>query len=147
MGCNVHIHAEAKINGTWHHYGSYYPGQTYGAFALLAGVRQGKDPVVPISEPRGLPEDATTMTLFCHSNMAVDAHTESWLGLEELDRLHDYLTDDKNRWYDMDNWLAGSLPTDGDRSSVYLFRNGWDLRDSELPKGVEAVRLVFWFDN
>lgn len=62
--------------------------RNYDLFAALAGVRNGRgfagvytgEPIVPIAEPRGIPEDADEDTLKCLSN----EHTPSWLTLSEL---------------------------------------------------------------
>lgn len=144
MGCDAHVHAEVKIGGEWHHYGAYDPARLYKVFALLAGVRQGTEPVVPLSEPRGLPEDASKLTRFCHDLMGENAHTASWLALDELGPLHQLLRQ-YSRDYEIGNWLAGAGPHFDHPAEVYLFRNGWEEPPEE--KGVEGVRLVFWFDN
>lgn len=71
-----------KTRDTW------YSDRNYDVFAALAGVRNGTgfagvyrhDPITPIAEPRGVPEDATPEALALLS----DGHTPTWLMLEEV---------------------------------------------------------------
>jgi len=66
MGTDIHIVAEVFKDGRWH-LADIQPSddRNYRAFAILADVRNGYgfagfdtgDPVTPISEPRGLPEN------------------------------------------------------------------------------------------
>jgi hypothetical protein len=70
-----------KIRDTW------YSDRNYLVFAMLADVRNGFGfagvetfkPVVPIAEPRGLPEDITEGT----KNILSDEHSQTWMTLDE----------------------------------------------------------------
>jgi len=66
MGTDIHLAAEYYQEGRWHLAHIELPCyRNYRAFAILADVRNGYtfagfdtgDPVIPISEPRDLPED------------------------------------------------------------------------------------------
>ena len=138
MGCDVHIHQEVKINGKWEHYRETQIPRNYQAFAKMAGVRGTEK---PIAEPRGLPNDVTTMTQFCSDYDGPDGHTHSWLGAAEIAELEEFIEDQ------MGEDKAWRLERDG---WGYLFGNGWGAWTKwpdERPKGVEDIRFVFWFDN
>ncbi|WP_165074686.1 hypothetical protein [Paludisphaera rhizosphaerae] len=78
MGCDIHCCIEyasrpSSDDSLW----DYTPfaweinlGRDYDLFALLAGVR-GRDGVVPVCEPKGLPEDVSTAFLL-HSSYKID---------------------------------------------------------------------------
>lgn len=63
--------------------------RNYDLFAALADVRNGSgfagvdtgDPIVPVAQPRGVPDDVDPATRACLSH----EHTPSWLTLEELE--------------------------------------------------------------
>ena len=66
MGTDIHLAAEYYQDGCWHLAHVELPNErNYRAFAILADVRNGYtfagfdtgDAVIPISEPRGFPED------------------------------------------------------------------------------------------
>jgi hypothetical protein len=66
MGTDIHGNFQAKRDGTWHDVPSTFDeDRNYFLFAWLAGVRNGygfagiktHDPLVPLAEPRGYPED------------------------------------------------------------------------------------------
>jgi hypothetical protein len=103
----------------------------------MAGVRGGE---MPIAEPRGIPEDATTLTRFCCDRDGEDGHTHSWLGASEILELEEFISErlGDNKWrLEMDGW-------------GYLFGNTWGgftKYPDERPEGLEDVRFVFWFDN
>lgn len=64
----------------------------YTLFAFLAGVRNGYgfagvdtgDPIRPIADPRGLPEDVSFEVASEHASWGLDAHSASWLTVKEL---------------------------------------------------------------
>jgi hypothetical protein len=66
--------------------------RNYTLFALLADVRNGRgfagiatgDPITPLSEPRGVPEDASHGWMECVESWDVDMHSHTWFTLEEL---------------------------------------------------------------
>lgn len=143
MGCDMHLHVEVKVNGQWHHYGAYQPRRDYPVFAILAGVR-GREDTQSISSPRGLPEDVTYLTRFHYDRRYAEWHSESWLDLEELGPLVQFMEERTPGVFDpVEKWAMG-LPvwTDG-YDSLYLFQSSW----LKVPEGVEEVRWVFWFDN
>jgi len=90
MGCDIHAHAEVRINGKWEHYSDLHIKRNYELFARMANVRNHGD-VEPISEPRGIPEDATFLTKFDFARWGIDAHSASWLSGVEIECLGDWI--------------------------------------------------------
>lgn len=141
MGCDIHLHTEIKVNGKWEHYGNPSVDRNYRLFALMAGVRNDLG-VVPICEPKGLPNDLAAVTAMDYDRMSSDAHTPSWFGKDELiafeQRIGEARYPAQDR-LDVEHHIAG-----------YLFGNSWAgfyRYPNEGRHGVEAVRFVFWFDN
>lgn len=141
MGCDIHAHGEVKINGVWHHYSQPRIERWYGLFARMADVRN--DPtygIEPISPPRGIPEDITFITRFDYEDEC--GHSGSWLTGKEVEDLCAWVDEQRQkeigRYYSFQHHCIG-----------YVFGNGWDVKKypDDYPKGVEDVRLVFWFDN
>ena len=137
MGCDIHVHTEVKIDGVWHHWGHPNIGRMYALFGKMAGVRSSE--FEPIAEPRGLPLDATFMTMFDYHRMEGDAHTASWLGGAEIEQL--------GEWWEKHRDEHGKHPFI-ESEFGYLFSNGWNVQryPNDYPKGVEDARWVFWFD-
>lgn len=113
MGCDIHMYVEKKkADGTWKamdkwveeaeddepsywnaDYNSLvYNGRNYNLFAILANVRNGYgfagcdtgEGFVPISEPKGLPDDVTEEVKRCSDQWDCDGHSHSYLTLKEL---------------------------------------------------------------
>lgn len=69
-----------------------YCGRNYNLFALLADVRNGYgfagcdtgDAIIPISKPKGLPEDISDEIKAKSDYWDSDGHSHSWLTLKEL---------------------------------------------------------------
>jgi hypothetical protein len=154
MGCDIHTHIEIKVNGTWEHWACPDIRRWYELFEFLAGVRgEVEKAIVP---PKGFPSDASVLTKMDYDYYGADAHTPSWLGWKELDKLSAWLENyakenskEKNARLLEYNLEFGIL------RGTYLFGNGLtsfkhynDVEDVEyVPKSVTDVRMVFWFDN
>ena len=135
MGCDIHAHAEIKINGRWEHYDQPEFDRDYALFEKMAGVRGNI--ANAIASPRGLPDDATSSTRFDSDNWDSDGHSHSWLSSKEIHELAEWEEKRgagtfKRKW---DRWLFGNNYSD--------FIKYPDSR----AKGLEDVRFVFWFDN
>ena len=95
MGTDIHMALEIRKGGLWHHYTGHPPfaGRAYGAFGLLANVRNGVgvagmdfgDPVEPISLPRGLPPDlsAALRALYATDDSTFGDRL-TWVTLDEV---------------------------------------------------------------
>ncbi len=130
MGCDIHCFTEVRINGAWHLWDQPDIGRNYHLFTRMANVRNYADEIKPIADPRGLPADIGAATAFAYSEWEEDAHSMSWLSIEEVAEVEKWMRDQMPRVSAPFGWLCG---------------NGWDR--AELPKGIEDARLVFWFDN
>lgn len=113
MGCDIHTFAEIRRDydgkSTWHavkepvfedayyradaeigirntpYSSTPYKGRNYDLFALLAGVRNSSlDPITPISEPRGVPEDASKRWKKYVERWGSDLHSTSYFTVAEL---------------------------------------------------------------
>lgn len=111
MGCDIHLYVERKVDGVWTTADKwteeewpgeqqkhlrvdlpYYGGRDYDLFAILANVRNGRgfagikmgEGFVPISEPRGIPEDASPEYLKIQEQWGEDGHSHSYHTLQQL---------------------------------------------------------------
>lgn len=87
MGCDIHMGLEGRINGEWRLIADdVYDERSYPLFALLAGVRNEPEwGITPISEPRGVPDDASKVyRLECDLQAECGYHSFSWLTPEDL---------------------------------------------------------------
>jgi hypothetical protein len=153
-----------------------YGGRNYALFATLAGVRDYSNSIIPVSEPKGMPEDCCLYIKNAKEDWDGDGHTHSWLTLKEI---KDYQN------------TAPKLPRTGLISPEQIVefekgimptswcqgtnQEGWERRDwveendvliplieamhkraKELMqydwqdydiKNDENIRIVFWFDN
>lgn len=135
MGCDIHLFVEKRVGGVWvditDSNGADAPDRDYTLFACLAGVRN-RDGVMPISEPRGCPSDASGALRYYMSNDE-DLHSSSWLTLAEL------LT------YE---WPDGAWYPANSKYWRTQFLDRWHqvvVEDSRLT--LDDLRIVFAFDN
>lgn len=150
MGCDIHWHAEIKINGKWEHYAHTYVARNYRLFELMAGVRGDEGNAV--SPPKGLPNDCSAVTRLLYAKEEGDAHSMSWLSAAEIAGLEERwaLLHDHKMFKGRAN--ITEIKNDFEHSvfHCYLFGSSWAsfaLYPDERPKDVEDVRWVFWFDN
>lgn len=99
-----------------------YGGRNYQLFGVLAGVRYA---VEPDFEVKGFPNDAHPLTRVLFEQWDSDAHTPSYIHLEEIGK-----------------WLDGNEEHDCFETLDKLYK---DLKCS-YPDGKDK-RVVFWFDN
>lgn len=128
MGCDIHTHVEIRVNDRWEHWSLFNTPRHYQLFERMAGVRGLAHNA--IVAPRGLPDDSTTPTKLHYDYWGEYAHSVSWLGRSEL--------------VELDKWISENInPYSLHKYFGYLFGN--DITD--LPSGVDDVRVVFWFDS
>ena len=114
MGADIHFYVEKQVNGVWQsadkwtpnrfageegepplsldYKDRFYDSRNYNLFGILANVRNGSgfagcdtgDGFVPISDPRGLPEDVSEQVKADSDRWGVDGHSHSWLTVAEL---------------------------------------------------------------
>jgi len=135
MGCDIHLHAEVKVENEWHHYAEIDVRRNYNLFSLMAGVRgfyEGSP--TPIHEPRGLPSDMSVVTNISYKECDMDAHSASYLRSDEIG----FLMRCKELWdKDTPSWEYFG----------FFFGNCWGDDKKEWPKDIQDLRWVFWFDN
>lgn len=130
----------ARIKHAW------FNDRYYALFAALAGVRNGfgfagiptHQPLVPISEPRGLPDDLLAVAADDHElpdGYWLGDHSHSWLTLREV---LDYDWDRELVWPD------GSTTPLRECVGDFLTRTVPALRSVGEP---DDVRIVFGFDS
>lgn len=93
MGCDIHIWTEVRKDGKWEISG-YQPNgsRNYNTFAILANVRNGRgfagiktgEGFNPISDPKGVPDDASPEYLEAVDQWEGDGHSHSFLTMQEL---------------------------------------------------------------
>lgn len=129
MGCDIHAYLESKPKGNkkWQRSEHIDLPRHYAAFAFLADVRNYESVPYPFEE-KGLPDDLAEFTASEWDIWDCDAHSMSYLNLEELREVFK-------------------------RYSEYYKKEICDSYSSLIPKmeQLEAdgndCRLVFWFDN
>lgn len=142
MGCDVHVIAQRKVGGEWRTIPMPTEVQNdaewrhYGTFTLLAGVRDYRSGITPISEPRGLPDGFEFDATDSDGDPAIDVDGEpKWLGEHSFTHLtaRELLSAD----WGQDEWLI--------RSPFYGSVLPW-LRDV-AGDDLGSVRLVIGFDS
>lgn len=139
MGCDIHLHIEVKLRDNWEHYGVPSIDRRYRMFEKMAGVRgEIKNAIVP---PKGLPGDMTALTKESAKRWESDGHSYSWLDVDEICQLEDWLHQQDGGPFEND--LEHSI------LNTYLFGNsftGLKRYPGDTRTDVTDVRFVFWFD-
>jgi hypothetical protein len=142
MGCDIHLHTEIKVNGKWLHYGAPSVPRCYALFALMADVRNSDGDIIPVSKPKGLPDDISEITRLSNQRWGCDGHSHSWLSAVELAKLEDAWQKHKPHGWDQSDLEHHYFG--------YLESNSW-AGFAKYPEDrepwIEDVRFVFWFDN
>lgn len=105
MGCDIHVFVERKINGVWTHVPeslgpishlytihnmdyfnerTWRPERNYQLFAILANVRNYGKAIVPLSSPRGIPNDVSNYVKKQSDDFDMDGHSHSYFLISEL---------------------------------------------------------------
>lgn len=137
MGCDVHLHIEVKerSTGIWHHLANPRIDRGYQFFSHLADCGRGHNtPVIP---NRGIPGDITPVTRHDLDRYGSEAHSLSWFGPEEIEKLRDRLAGQPGYDEYHDDLEHGIFRT-------YLLGNSLTSLEG-TPYG--DIRLVFWFDG
>lgn len=154
---------------------SLYSGRNYELFGILAGVRDRNNDM--IDDPRGLPEDVSSVTKKESDRWDSDGHSHSWLTLKELKEyqgLHPlvkrsgFISPEAAELLDAgeetpDTWCGFTSLKDWvkreweegydtlkpiiDEMDKRVRDEFWVWGDEERPELDEKIRIVFWFDN
>lgn len=152
MGCDIHCYAEKKSNrGFVKVKCDAFDNRSYGTFGFLADVRNYSG-VTPIAERRGFPVDASQAVTTHYKGWASDAHSPSWLTIDELESFdYDQPTEDRRvtRQLSENLWSGGCTADPGEgRATTYReFLGEWFFKDIQKLRDAGADRIVFWFDN
>jgi len=89
MGCDIHFFVERKVNGVWELVGdrdTFYSDRNYVLFSILADVRNGSGEYmrIPISEPKGFPDDMSQTIKSYDEQWSGDWHSKSYLTIKEI---------------------------------------------------------------
>ena len=142
MGCDIHLFVEVKTENGWELYSSPNIQRNYSLFAKLANVRNYGN-IVPISEPKGLPEDVSFLVRKEREDFDTDGHSDSWIGIEEIKTLEDWI-----REYRPYGDVFDCISLEYSILHSYLYGNPFSCAGTEEgPEWVKDVRFVFWFDN
>ena len=126
MGTDIHCHIEIKIEGRWEHYSNPIILRNYEMFGWLAGVR---GPELQKITPLALPEDINTVTRYHLEMYRESRHNSGCLNHEQMVAWIKEFTEELDE---------GHHPGLG-----YFYDNSWRY----IPKGIEDVRMIFFFDN
>lgn len=149
MGCDIHSYAERRNkDGKWVIIPGLAPfnNRDYGIFGFLANVRN-YSAVPPIADRRGFPVDASPQVDKEYLRWAGDAHSASWLSMEELTAFnYDAMMEDRRCTRNNDGGSTCN-PGEGKAETFREFLGKWFFADLEKLKESGAERIVFWFDN
>lgn len=153
MGADIHTYAERKTQNNYERIDGITPfdWRSYGMFGFLADVRNYSD-VTPISQARGLPVDVSPAVFEAYEGWSLDAHSPSWLSVDELARFnYDQPIEDRRITIQLaENFWSGAgtaEPGGGKLTTYREFLGEAFFADLEKLKAVGADRIVFWFDN
>jgi hypothetical protein len=135
MGTDVHGIWQAKKNGKWHDVESTWDqSRHYFLFSWLAGVRNGfgfagvttYDPIKPISEPRGLPDDFEGGEEHPVADPKVMGRRAEYIEPGESPVM--WMGDHSHSWLTADEILAAERPGSIARTGVVTraFYDAWD---------------------
>lgn len=152
MGCDISSFAEKKdSNGTFQCDGTWEPfsWRVYTVFAFLAGVRNQAG-IKPLSEPRGLPSDASDVAARMHENQEFGClHSTSWFMVAELaDFDYDANVEYSPRHLVDHNYDVGEAIHEAGHGQKMTWREFLDatyFKDLARLQQTGADRVVFWF--
>lgn len=169
MGCDIHLYVEIKQDGKWawwdgqpieedegHVYVDWekqaYRGRNYDLFAILANVRNGTgfagvdigDGFIPISMPRGIPDNSTEEYDRIVKSWGVDGHSHSYLTLDEIINTEEYWNQETKQrgWVSMSEYAKFKEKGEPDSYSGGIFGASVvnvsnEEMDALLDKGVK----------
>jgi len=161
MGCDIHMRIERKEEGKWTYFPCFYTfrdasdkfecirvRRDYALFSLLANVRTHRC-FYPgcISQPRGWPEDADTLTLSKSiygdgvdylSFKDMCEHSQSWLLLAEI---LDYIDTSPEKWGRKTRLRLERI------AQIEEIDFDWLEPIKKIDEDSKNIRLIFGFDS
>lgn len=130
MGADIHAYVEwSPRPGGWYFLGEVVIMRNYLFMGLVAGIREIERPVVP---PRGLPRDVSFDVENAWDNQQGDAHTPTWLTLEEVCLVEAH--------YHASTKAGPQVASPPELAAIIGAMQG-------LQRAGYPSRLVCWFDN
>ena len=145
MGCDIHVCVEVKTKGKWILINSPMIRRNYDLFAKMANVRNDYG-IVPISKPKGLPENISDGTKLYLNIWDGDGHSYSWFTPKEMGVLQEHIDGLDSD----DRWSINHIHNHVEKEFGYLFGDsidGFIKYPEDQPEWLEDVRVIFWFDN
>lgn len=160
MGCDIHMHAEKRVDGKWvkaervipkNKYGDPLENRSYGYFGWLADVRNYSE-IPPIAQPRGVPDDMAPETKASFESWDSDAHSASWLTVDEILAVDfEQIIEDRRvtRQTGPNSWSGGCTaePGEGKKETLREFLGEYTINALLKLRDEGVERIVFWFDN
>lgn len=199
MGCDIHMYVEYRksvnsnfiwVNGDHFKMNPYFgdPGEAqferielhgnrnYALFTTLCGVQDYSEKTIPVSDPKGIPEDCCQYVKSECERWDGDGHTHSWATLKEL---REYQQKGHKLKYsglisqkqiaDLNNGITPNSWCQGTNAVGYERREWeeentvlnpliakmqkrahelmqWDWEEYDAAND-DKIRIVFWFDN
>jgi len=150
MGCDIHSRAEKCVNGKWLVIPGFEPfdWRSYGMYGFLADVRN-YSAVPPLSQPRGLPNDAPPDE---EEGIWLGDHSFSRLSLKELTAFNydQPLEDRRYTRQEAPNYFNGAAtaePGNGKMTTYREFLGEAFFKDLQRLREMGAERVVFGFDS
>lgn len=152
MGCDIHSHAEKRIDGKWTSVPLLpFDWRDYGMYAFLAGIRN-YSAITPISTPRGLPDDASPEVRSDSESWDSAGHSHSWLSVAELVGYdYDQTIEDRRCTRKVAAGYISGAETceagEGEKMPLRAFLGDSFFEDLKKLQDAGAERIIFWFDN
>ena len=167
MGCDIHPWLEVCKSKKWSFVKVVELGRNYDMFGIIAGVRNYVN-AIPISEPKGLPNDVSNKITEESNGWNYDGHSHSWLNWKEIrdydwkQVFHDGRESAVSKQTGEPLWKSSYSNKDHvsediefkfldvvaqdclSNDYIELFN---EMEDLSHRYGSENVRIVFWFDN
>lgn len=159
MGCDIHLYVEDKneSTGKYTFVPNFFPldSRNYWIFSLLGNVRNTSIlKFKPLSNNRGIPDDCSPKVKKSYSDWDLDAHSASYLNVEELAAidfnlsLKHFISNEITPAYEQS--FRANLFNIHSIDTLTLAQTLGEEFMGELrqlfriaPKG----RIIFWFDN
>lgn len=145
-GTEIHTWAERRVGDQYvampiHPFDS----QDYGVSAFLAGIRN-YSAILPIAEGRGLPDDASETVLHLRNARHPDAHSVSWVSVEELAAYpYDTVFKDRRGLKQVGFTQTTVTLPEGEETTVRDFLGPGYFADLNDLIERKADRVVLWF--
>lgn len=141
MGCDIHSVFQKNTEKGWQDIVTDYNEERhYALFSWLAGVRNYPETgIVPISSPRGLPDDFQIEDEDHASTKELMGRRAKWLNDGEAP--HIWMGDHSHSWLGADEILSAPRPDVGEHFD-YFIDEVTRLKDAHGD-----VRMVFGFDS